>query len=145
MGRKNVAFHRELPGFEEVERAKAQYGDNQWWNSSDARTRAYYQFHEPVMVIPLTEHVYDLRDLLGRLVWIYEVSDPAARHEMEQEVARAWAGHPYKYWERLAAEYRALGATPDHLPLWQAHLYLRAQGDPEHQDYVENETETHDC
>lgn len=119
-------FPNETTPIEQRDIAKAKYPDNHWWNSADARARAYFQFHEPVQIIPFHEYVYDMGELLGRLVWMFELLDIGCRHEVAEEVERAWAGNPFSYWERIAAQYRALGCTPDHLPGYQVYKMIRA-------------------
>ena len=114
------------------ERLAQKYGDNRWWESDDARTRAYYQLFEPLWIFHRTDIVNDLQELLGRMVWYYELSD--ALPELRIEAQRAWGGNPYSYWERIEAQYRVLGATPDHLPGYQLYKQdqARAQQEQDH-------------
>lgn len=67
------------------------YGDNRWWLSEDARTRAYYQTMDEngPLVVPFTQYVQDLDLLLGREVQIYETRT-SNRETLRQEVAAAW-------------------------------------------------------
>ncbi len=57
----------------DLERAKARYGDNHWWESNDPRIKAYYQVHEPTLILPnLGDFRKCLEVLLGREVYPQE-------------------------------------------------------------------------
>lgn len=114
------------------ERLAEKYGDNRWWESDNPRVRAYYQLFEPLWVFARSDIVHDLGELLGRMVWYYELSD--ALPELRIEAQRAWDGNPYSYWERVEAQYKVLGCTPDHLPGYQLYKQDRARAQQEQDD-----------
>ncbi len=64
------------------------YGEHRWWLSDDAKERAYYQMHEPRLLLPsFGQFCDDIVTLIGRPVWTHEfLSD-----KLTAQVDAAWA------------------------------------------------------
>ncbi len=86
---KNVPL--QTPTYGELMEVLESYGENHWWVSEDARTRAYYQSFDEShsLILPYRQYVADLGILLGREVLLSEIR-MSNRALLKQEVEQAW-------------------------------------------------------
>ena len=86
---KNVPL--QTPTYGELLEVLEGYGENHWWVSEDARTRAYYQSFDESrsLILPYRQYVADLSVLLGREVHLSEIR-MSNRALLKQEVEQAW-------------------------------------------------------
>ena len=86
---RNIAL--QTPTYNELLEVLESYGENHWWVSEDARTRAYYQALDEnrSLILPYRQYVTDLTALLGREVLLSEIM-MSNRTLLKQEVEQAW-------------------------------------------------------
>lgn len=66
--------------------AMAKYGENHWWEpGTSSRDLAYYQSHEPLLLIKnFGVFAAAVEELLGHGVWTHQYLDPQLHEEIDK-------------------------------------------------------------
>ncbi len=74
---------------ERLAAARATYGDNHWWESTDPLVLAYHQIHEPVLCMDWSVFHAAVEEVVEHPVWTHQfVTDHV---ELENEIDQRWA------------------------------------------------------